>query len=248
MRVARYAASPEAVYAMFSGGGASYAEAELKAGRIAIAPAPTGRAAGPDRPLLPLVADRIAARRHPLHPRRAGARRLAGGVPERRDRGHPDDRGGGARRPSRCRRRDRNSPSSRRPCGSRRRRRGRARRACRRFAQIARRDGVRRCTSIRPGARRALRPEALSQLGGQELRLPQIRRCAAHDDRLHVRPPPTRLEALLRKAEAERIVDLRPAPAGRRADDLHRALLCDATTTCISSTAPAAAMRSPRRR
>jgi hypothetical protein len=40
MRVARYAASPEAVYAMFSGGGASYAEAELKAGRIAVAPAP----------------------------------------------------------------------------------------------------------------------------------------------------------------------------------------------------------------
>jgi hypothetical protein len=39
LRVARYAASPEAVFAMFSGGGASYAEAELKAGRIAIAPA-----------------------------------------------------------------------------------------------------------------------------------------------------------------------------------------------------------------
>ena len=31
VRVARYAASPEAVYAMFSGGGMSYAEAELKA-------------------------------------------------------------------------------------------------------------------------------------------------------------------------------------------------------------------------
>jgi hypothetical protein len=42
MRVARYAASNEAVYAMFSGGGASYAEAELKAGRIAIEPAPPG--------------------------------------------------------------------------------------------------------------------------------------------------------------------------------------------------------------
>jgi hypothetical protein len=40
MRVARYAASPEAVYAMFSGGGASFAEAELKAGRIALEPAP----------------------------------------------------------------------------------------------------------------------------------------------------------------------------------------------------------------
>jgi hypothetical protein len=42
MRVARYAASSEAVYAMFFGGGASYAEAELKAGRIAIEPAPPG--------------------------------------------------------------------------------------------------------------------------------------------------------------------------------------------------------------
>ena len=41
-RVARYAASPEAVYAMFSGGGASYADAELKAGRIGIPPSPAG--------------------------------------------------------------------------------------------------------------------------------------------------------------------------------------------------------------
>lgn len=40
MRVARYAASSEAVYAMFAGGGSSYAEAELKAGRIALDPAP----------------------------------------------------------------------------------------------------------------------------------------------------------------------------------------------------------------
>jgi hypothetical protein len=40
MRVARYAASREAIYAMFSGGGASFAEAELKAGRIALPPAP----------------------------------------------------------------------------------------------------------------------------------------------------------------------------------------------------------------
>ena len=36
LRVARYAASPQAIFAMFTGGGASYAEAELKAGRIAI--------------------------------------------------------------------------------------------------------------------------------------------------------------------------------------------------------------------
>jgi hypothetical protein len=42
IRVARYAASSEAIYAMFSGGGAAYAEAELKAGRIAIPPASPG--------------------------------------------------------------------------------------------------------------------------------------------------------------------------------------------------------------
>ena len=42
MRVARYAASPQAVYAMFSGGGVSYAEAELKAGRLSLEPAPQG--------------------------------------------------------------------------------------------------------------------------------------------------------------------------------------------------------------
>lgn len=42
VRVARYAASPEAVYAMFSGGGMSYAEAELKAGGIGIEAAAPG--------------------------------------------------------------------------------------------------------------------------------------------------------------------------------------------------------------
>ena len=40
MRVARYAASDEAIYAMFSGGGSSYAEEELKTGHIALPPAP----------------------------------------------------------------------------------------------------------------------------------------------------------------------------------------------------------------
>jgi hypothetical protein len=42
VRVARYAASSQAVYAMFSGGGAKYAEGELKAGRIGIPAAPPG--------------------------------------------------------------------------------------------------------------------------------------------------------------------------------------------------------------
>lgn len=40
MRVARYAASSSAIYAMFDGGGARFAETELKAGRIALPPAP----------------------------------------------------------------------------------------------------------------------------------------------------------------------------------------------------------------
>jgi hypothetical protein len=40
VRVARYAASEEAVFAMFSGGGIAYAEAELKDGRIGLQPAP----------------------------------------------------------------------------------------------------------------------------------------------------------------------------------------------------------------
>ena len=42
VRVARYAASPQAVYAMFSGGGCSFVEGELKAGRLALTPAAPG--------------------------------------------------------------------------------------------------------------------------------------------------------------------------------------------------------------
>lgn len=42
VRIARYAASEEAVYAMFAGGGGAYAAAELKAGRLALPPAPPG--------------------------------------------------------------------------------------------------------------------------------------------------------------------------------------------------------------
>jgi len=40
--VARYAVSPHASYAMFTGGGVTWAEGELKAGRIGLAPAPPG--------------------------------------------------------------------------------------------------------------------------------------------------------------------------------------------------------------
>lgn len=42
LRVARFAASPSVSYAMFSGGGLAWAEAQLKAGAIALPPAPAG--------------------------------------------------------------------------------------------------------------------------------------------------------------------------------------------------------------
>ncbi|MDW6025610.1 DUF3095 domain-containing protein [Mesorhizobium sp. BAC0120] len=42
VRVARFQAGPEVTYAMFTGGGASWAEREMKAGRYAVAAAPPG--------------------------------------------------------------------------------------------------------------------------------------------------------------------------------------------------------------
>lgn len=42
VRVARFQASPEISYAMFAGGGGSWVEAEMKAGRYAVEPAPKG--------------------------------------------------------------------------------------------------------------------------------------------------------------------------------------------------------------
>ncbi|TGV62675.1 DUF3095 family protein, partial [Mesorhizobium sp. M00.F.Ca.ET.158.01.1.1] len=42
VRVARFQASEAAFYAMFAGGGGSWAEAEMKAGRYRIDPAPAG--------------------------------------------------------------------------------------------------------------------------------------------------------------------------------------------------------------
>ena len=41
LRVARYRASPDIAYAMFTGGGLAWAEAAMKAGRYAVAPAPS---------------------------------------------------------------------------------------------------------------------------------------------------------------------------------------------------------------
>jgi hypothetical protein len=42
VRVARFAPSPDVTYAMFTGGGLAYAEAAMKEGRFAVAPAPPG--------------------------------------------------------------------------------------------------------------------------------------------------------------------------------------------------------------
>ena len=42
VRVARYQVSPEVSYAMFAGGGASWAETQMRAGRFVVAPAPAG--------------------------------------------------------------------------------------------------------------------------------------------------------------------------------------------------------------
>ena len=42
VRVARFKVSPDVSYAMFAGGGASWAEAQMKAGEYAIEPAPSG--------------------------------------------------------------------------------------------------------------------------------------------------------------------------------------------------------------
>lgn len=59
LRVARFAASPEVAYAMFSGGGRDWAEAELKAGRLPAPQAPP--AAEPDLSGLSCRFDDIAA-------------------------------------------------------------------------------------------------------------------------------------------------------------------------------------------
>jgi hypothetical protein len=84
VRVARFQASEAVLYAMFAGGGGSWAEAEMKAGRYRIDPAPPPPpcppppAAGSDRPLLPLEPDRSPAWRNRLdHSRTGGVARPA---------------------------------------------------------------------------------------------------------------------------------------------------------------------------
>nr|MBA3448984.1 DUF3095 family protein [Pseudaminobacter sp.] len=61
VRVARFQAADEVFYAMFTGGGASWAESEMKAGRYAVDPAPTG--ARPDLTGLSCRWNPIEARR-----------------------------------------------------------------------------------------------------------------------------------------------------------------------------------------
>ena len=74
VRVARFAAAPPCVYAMFAGGGLTWFDAAAKRGAYALPQAERRRAAGSLRPLLPLgrgageartrsVADRCAARK-----------------------------------------------------------------------------------------------------------------------------------------------------------------------------------------
>jgi hypothetical protein len=60
VRVARYQVSPEVSYAMFAGGGASWAERQMRAGRFVVAPAPSG--ARPDLTGLSCRWQPIAAR------------------------------------------------------------------------------------------------------------------------------------------------------------------------------------------
>lgn len=60
VRVARFQASPEVTYAMFAGGGASWAEAQMKAGRYRVPPAAAG--ARPDLSGLSCRWDPIAAK------------------------------------------------------------------------------------------------------------------------------------------------------------------------------------------
>ena len=109
VRVARFQASSEIAYAMFTGGGASWAEAQMKAGNFAVAAAPPGT-----RPDLTGLScrwnpDRGASRRDRLdhrHPRRRRSRRRVPAACLRRRRaGQP----AGARRPSGACRRSRRS-------------------------------------------------------------------------------------------------------------------------------------------
>ena len=71
VRVARFQAAHDVTYAMFAGGGVSWAEAEMKAGRYAVPTAAPGLATRPHRPVLPLEPDRGRQRRDRLDHRRS---------------------------------------------------------------------------------------------------------------------------------------------------------------------------------
>ena len=101
VRVARYAASPEAVYAMFSGGGVSYAEGELKAGPYPDRAAPPG--SKPDLAGLSCrwspIESQLGVILSVLVAPASGASEP---LPQHSIRSDQDHRGGGARWPSRA--------------------------------------------------------------------------------------------------------------------------------------------------
>ena len=207
---------------MFSGGGANWADREMKAGRFLVDAGAAGRAARPDGPVVPLPADArasgvilsiIALPREDADPALRRARRAA-----RRAARHP-----GPRRP----------PGPGRRTGMRHGRRPRWRW----------RRGPRR----RPAGGCAPRARALAQsgfavasdrtgrpIGGfdappalrrrePERRLPQVRRRAEADGRR----PRCGLRAdrgAARRRRARRRLPLRHLPPGRGPDDVHRPL------------------------
>ena len=76
IRVARYAASPDCAYAMFSGGGLSWFERQAKSGVYLLRAQPRN-VARPLRPHLPLGPFAGQARPHPIRHRRPARRRSA---------------------------------------------------------------------------------------------------------------------------------------------------------------------------
>jgi hypothetical protein len=74
VRVARFQVNADVSYAMFAGGGSSWAEARMKEGLFAVPPAQPGARPDLDRPFLPVEPDPVPPWRHRLHHR--GSRRI----------------------------------------------------------------------------------------------------------------------------------------------------------------------------
>ena len=181
VRVARYGPSENLSYAMFAGGGLAWADAAVKRGEFAVTPAPRRHLARSDRAVVPVRGIPRRARAHSGRAGDAGGRRRSGRVP-RAHRGH---RGAG-RKQSRGRR----AAAGRRP-EARLAAAGRGARnphAAGRRLQARARAGPH--VALFPGhalgpARRRFRAGNLFAPGRGKFRLPQIRRRAAHDHRLH---------------------------------------------------------------